>query len=206
VDARHLFRGQRAQAHKVKSPVELVASAIRCQRMPLGGGAFSAGSDGYDLTEPVYRMGMDLFNDFTPDGYPENGNEWIDTGTVAERYRFLQNLMMRDDDALKEVDYGSGGAQNVSNPVALLQARLSAGALLDPAAVTDEFLKFLFPGEGRANLDLLRREGIQLLDCNDAGVPGSSPFSGLSAGSADYDLRIRSLLGLLLCHPYFMEQ
>ena len=201
-----LFRGQRAQAHKVKSPVELVASSIRCQRMPLGGGAFSAGSDGYDLTEPVYRMGMDLFNDFTPDGYPENGNEWIDTGTVAERYRFLQNLMMRDDDALKEIDYGSGGAQNVSNPVALLQARMSAGALLDPAAVTDEFLKILFPGEGRANLDLLRREGIQLLDSNDSGVPGSSPFSGLSAGSADYDLRIRSLLGLLLCHPYFMEQ
>lgn len=201
-----LFRGQLAQGHKVKSPIELVASAIRCQRMPLGGGTFSAGSDGYDLIEPVYRMGMDLFNDFTPDGYPENGNEWIDTGTIAERYRFLQNLMMRDDDALKDVDYGTGGAQNISNPVAILQARLPAGSLTDPVAVTDEFLHILFPGEGRANLDLLRSEGVRLLDSNDTGTPGSSPFSALSASSAEYDLRVRELVGLLLCHPYFMEQ
>ena len=201
-----LFRSQHAQAHKVKSPIELAASAIRCLRMPLGGGAFSAGSDGYDLAEPVYRMGMDLFNDFTPDGYPENGNEWIDTGTIAERYRFLQNLMMREDDPLKNVDYGSGGSQNISNPVALLQARLSAAALSDPGPVTDEILRLLFPGEGRANLDLMRREGILLLDSNYTGSPGSSPFSSLAPASGEYDLRVRALVGLLLCHPYFMEQ
>ncbi len=201
-----LFRGQHAQAHKVKSPIELAASAIRCLRMPLGGGTHSAGSDGYDLAEPVYRMGMDLFNDFTPDGYPENGNEWIDTGTIAERYRFLQNLMMREDDPLKDVDYGSGGSQNFSNPVALLQGRLSAAALSDPGAVTDEILRLLFPAEGRANLDLMRREGILLLDSNDTGAPGSSPFSSLAPASEEYDLRVRSLVGLLLCHPYFMEQ
>ena len=80
------------------------------------------------------------------DGWPEEGKEWLDTGTVSERLRFIQNFMMEDTDVLKDVDYGDSGDDNISDPGALISDRLIVAQRTDPDAIIDYFLSIIFPG------------------------------------------------------------
>lgn len=203
--ASDLFRTQAAARQKVKTPFEFVVSAIRALRVPIGASAgFTADTDGYDLRSPISRMGMNLFDRADPDGWPEHGAGWIDTARISERMRFIQNLLMAATDSLKDTDYGAGNDDNVSNPVQLLQARLPTAQWRDAAAITDYFLEILFPGEGKANLDLDRRAALAFLDSDDAGKP--APFANLAPGTTAYDTRVRGMVALLMTFPRFNEQ
>ena len=201
-----LFRSEAAARQKTKTPMEYAASAVRALRADLGGGVLTAGTDGYDLIDPLWYFGMELFVRVFPDGWSEDGSDWIDTGTINERLRFIENLCMDTNDVLKDVDYGSGGADNWCDPVALLQARLPSGSWTDAGAVTDYLLAQLFPGEGTANLALERAAAMDYLNSDDTGVPGTSLFSTLVPGSAAYQSRVRSAVALLLSGPKFHEQ
>jgi len=64
----------------------------------------------------------------------------------------------------------------------------------------------LYPGEGRANLDLDRAAAIEFLNASDTGGPGSSPFNLLGNTTTDYDGRVRGMVGLLMSFPRFQEQ
>ena len=200
-----LFRSQAASHQKVKTPFEFVVSAVRALRTDMGVGQFSAATDGYDFREAMDRMGMELFARAEPDGWPEVGQKWIDTGTITERIRFVQNFLMDPNDSLKDVDYGSSEDDNVVYPVTLLQVS-APGALDDPDVVIDFFFHLIFPGEGSANLELMREECRLLLNSDETGVPDSSPFHLLTVGSLDYDRRVRALVGVLLSSPQFNEQ
>lgn len=199
-----LFRTQTALRQKVKTPFEFVASTIRALRAVKPGGGFTADTDGYDMLTTLSRLNMSLFSRADPDGWPEAGRDWISTAALVERIRFAQNFLIAPNDALKDVDFGGNGDDNVSDPVGLLQLKLSADRWRDAEAVVDYFLGILFPGEGRANLDLDRATAIAFLDTTNAGA--TSPFAALSPGTAAYDARIRSLVGLLLSLPRFQEQ
>jgi len=199
-----LFRSQTAARQKVKTPLEFVVSSIRSVRAPAPGGGFTADTDGYDLRSPMSRMGMNLFDRNDPDGWPEEGAGWIDTARISERMRFIQNLLMAATDPLKDADFGAGNDDNVSNPVQLLQAKLPAAQWRNAGAVADYFLPLIFPGEGKADLDLDRRAALAFLDSDDAGKP--SPFVNLSPGTTAYDTRVRGMVSLLLTFPRFNEQ
>ncbi len=198
-----LFRSPAAYANKVKTPVEYVSSAMRILSQELGDGSRTASTDGYDLHAPIDRMGMDLFTRSDPDGYPEVGNRWIDSSTLAERLAFIENLLMQGADTLKDQAYGGGGDDNLADPVALLQLRLDPGDWTDAQAVAGLFLDLFFPAEGAANLDYDAGIALDILNADESGVPGSSPFATLSPGTDAYDLRIRSLVAALLSHPRF---
>ena len=199
-----LFRSQEAARQKVKTPLEFVVSAIRALRTPAADGGFTADTDGYDLRSPMGRMGMNLFDRVDPDGWPEKGAGWIDTARISERMRFIQNLLMAATDPLKDVDFGGGNDDNVSDPVKLLQARLPSGQWKSDTAVADFFLPLLFPGEGAANLDLDRRAALAFLNTDDAGH--ASLFANLVPGTGPYDARVRGMAALLMTFPRFNEQ
>ena len=177
------FRSPAAARQKVKVPFEFVVSAMRALLSDVGAGGETASTDGYDLRTPMSRAGMSLFGRATPDGWPENGNEWVDTQTIAERLRFVQNLLVDPVDSLKGEEYGSTTVDNVVNPLALVQDRLTASAQTDAELVADFFLGLLFPGVGAANLDLERQECLRVLNSGDDGVEDSSPFNQLSPGA-----------------------
>jgi uncharacterized protein (DUF1800 family) len=200
-----LFRGHGASQQKVKSPLEFAVSAIRAIRANVDGTNYTADTDGYDIKSPINRMGnMNLFDREEPDGYPEVGRLWLNTANLCERMRFAQHLVMSPTSSLKDDDYGSSGDDNSSNPVLLLKLKLPSQSWSDANAVVDFFLGLLYPGEGRANLDLDRQAAIDFLNSDDSGAPNSSPFNQLS-GTA-YDGRVRSMVGLLMCFPRFQEQ
>jgi uncharacterized protein (DUF1800 family) len=211
-----LFRSHGGSLHKVKTPLEYCVSAIRALRSDNGNGTFTASTDGYSIggrpdssAYPLSRMGrMLLFNRDDPDGYPEAADPWISAGTLAERIRFVQTYLMAVSDTNKN-DSITGGNKNLSDPVALLKKKLlDASDWNDAGAVADFFLGILFPGEGRANLDLYRQNAIHFLNTLNDGSPAppNQQFASLSNTGADYDTRVRGMVALLMSTPRFQEQ
>lgn len=204
--ASDLFRQNTAAAQKVKTPFEYVVSTIRALRAARPDGTFTADTDGYDVLTTLSRLNLRLFDRAEPDGWSEAGRDWVSTSALVERMRFAQNFMIAPRDPLKAVDFGSTGKDNIADPVALLRLRLPAGQWRAAEGVVDFFLQLLFPGEGRANLDLDRIAAVLFLDSADSGEPGSSRFSALDPDASAYDTRVRSLVALLLGLPRFQEQ
>ncbi len=205
-----LFRSHGGSLQKVKTPVEFAVSAVRALQ---SANPATGRTDGYSISgrsrtsssAPLTRMGsMMLFDRDAPDGYPEIGSSWISSGTLAERVRFIQTFLMAVGDANKN-DSISGGNFNLSDPVALLKAKLPAGSWNNSGAVADFFLANFFPGEGAGNLNGYRALAMAFLDTNDNGV-GTSLFSGLTNTGSPYDLRVRSMVAMLMTLPRFQEQ
>ena len=191
-----LFRSQTANAQKVKTPLEYMTSAIRALRASTNGGAgITATTDGYAFATPLSRMGgMNLFERDAPDGYPENGANWVSAGTLVERIRFIQTFLLAGtaDDA----------GNNQCEPVGLMKAKLSSLSWGNAGDVTDYFLGILYPAEGAANLKLYRDAGVSYLNTGNDGI-AASPFS---SGISDYDTRVRGLVSMLMTLQRFQEQ
>ena len=220
-----LFRGHGGNSHKVKTPLEYAASAVRALRQSTNGsglqGTWTAFTDGYGITfsqapgqrdgtdSALMRMGgMSLFSREVPDGYPEAGGGWASAGALAERVRFIHSLMKAAGQTGKN-DANSFLNNNVTDPVRLLQLRLPALAdQKDAAKVAELFLGLIYPGEGRANLDEYKRVAMNFLNTNDAGT-APSLFNGLTPSNVanqPYDTRVRGMVALLLSLQRFNEQ
>jgi uncharacterized protein (DUF1800 family) len=208
-----LFRSHGGTLQKVRTPVEFAVAAMRSIRSTNSTGGLTSDTDGYSISgrsrtassAPLTRMGsMMLFDRDAPDGYPEAGAPWISSGTLAERIRFVQTALMAATDANK-ADGISGGNFNLTDPVALLKAKLPSGSWNNAGAVADLFLGFLLPAEGKANLDDYRTLAINFLNTADSGT-GSSLFSGLGNTTAAYDTRVRAMVSMLMTLPRFQEQ
>ena len=74
------FHSQQAFRSKVKSPFEVVVSAMR---------ALNAQPDSTPRTaQAVAYLGEPLFGHQAPNGYPETGDAWMNTGAILNRINF----------------------------------------------------------------------------------------------------------------------
>lgn len=74
------FFSRSAYKAKVKSPFELVVSALR---------VVGAQPDGTPRTaQMVAKLGEPLYGHLAPNGYPERGDAWINTGAILQRINF----------------------------------------------------------------------------------------------------------------------
>ncbi|MDQ2766725.1 MAG: DUF1800 domain-containing protein, partial [Gemmatimonadota bacterium] len=74
------FFARAAYKAKVKSPYELVVSALR---------AVGAQPDSTPRTaQLVAKLGQPLYGHLAPNGYPERGDAWINTGAILARINF----------------------------------------------------------------------------------------------------------------------
>jgi len=74
------FFSQRAFRSKVKSPFEVVVSAMR---------ALNAGPDSTPRTAQVVAyLGQPIFGHQAPNGWPETGDAWMNTGAILNRINF----------------------------------------------------------------------------------------------------------------------
>ena len=74
------FFAEEAYRAKVKSPFEVVVSALR---------AMDAEPDTTPRTaQLVARLGQPLYGRQTPDGWPETGEAWMNTGAILNRINF----------------------------------------------------------------------------------------------------------------------
>ncbi len=208
-----LFCSHGGSLQKVKTPLEYTVSAIRALRSANANGSFTANTDGYSIggrdanasSAPLTRMGrMMLFDRDAPDGYPEAGPPWVSAGTLAERIRYVQTCLM----SITDTNKGDGidrGNNNLTDPAGLLKNKLPSGSLNNAGTVVDYFLSILYPGEGKANLDLYRSLAMDFLNKADNGVT-SSPFNLLAPSGTPYDTRVRGMAAMLMSLQRFQEQ
>ena len=207
-----LFRGNGAAMQKVKTPLEYTVSTIRAFRTSTNGTftprSYSADSDGYAIaTTPLSRMGgMLLFDRNDPNGYPEDAQGWISGGTLAERIRFVQSVLV----AAGQSGKSDSGNNNTTDPVALLKYKLPVASWTNAPNVADFFIGLLYPGEGAANLDLYRTAAINFLNDGSADSnPSVTPFANLSVSNTAasvYDTRVRGMVSMLLTFQRWQEQ
>src|ERR1700689_4562150 len=78
------FMSEGAWQAKVKSPFEMVVSAVRA----MGGEA----SDAFTLVQKIAELGEPLYNKLDPNGYPNTGDAWLSTTGVMGRMNFSAAL------------------------------------------------------------------------------------------------------------------
>ncbi len=74
------FFSDAAYRAKVKSPFELVTSALRAMNAPVDATPRTA--------QLVSRLGQPIFGHQAPNGYPETGDAWMNTGAILNRINF----------------------------------------------------------------------------------------------------------------------
>ncbi len=198
-----LFRRHGGSMHKVKTPLEFVASSVRALRSVNADGTTTASTDGYSFKSQLDRMGaMGLFDRAEPNGYPETAPGWISAGTLVERLRYNQSYSIANGGANR-----SDAGNNICDPVALLKKKVASGSWNNAGAVADYFLGVIFPGEGAGNLALYRQACVDFLNDGSLDSPSSgTAFSGVSNTTSNYDTRVRGMVAMLLTMQRFQEQ
>jgi uncharacterized protein (DUF1800 family) len=78
------FMSEGAYQAKVKSPFEMVVSAVRA----IGGET----SDAFALVQKIADLGEPLYNKLDPNGYPNTGEAWLSTAGIMGRMNFSAAL------------------------------------------------------------------------------------------------------------------
>ena len=78
------FFSEGAWQTKIKSPFEMVISAVRS----IGGEA----SDAFTLVQKINDLGEPLYNKLEPNGYPNTGDAWLSTSGIMGRMNFSTAL------------------------------------------------------------------------------------------------------------------
>lgn len=162
-----------AYRSKIKTPVEFINSSLRALQ-----------ADGRSDLLPTYndRIGMRLFDRDMPDGWSELGFDWMDTGGLLERIKFVQTLS------------GNSNATMTWN----LQALLRGLSTRTAEAIVDHFDRLFFQGSLSASDRALFVRFVST-DPNGAALP-------LDPNRNDFTRRVQELVGLMLSAPQWHNQ
>jgi len=121
------FNSTAAYRAKVKSPLELVASALR---------ALNGETDaGPPLLAAMVRMGQPLFYYQAPTGFPDRGSAWINSGTLLQRINFA-TLLAANRIRGTRVDFEAVASENSAEEVVKRLADCLVGG--EPSKETEE--------------------------------------------------------------------
>jgi hypothetical protein len=137
---------------------------------------FAAVTDAEDLPSDMRNMGMRLFEYPVPTGFPEVGEEWISSVSLLERMKFVDQV------AFNEI--GAGRTYLEPRAYALANGATSA------EAITALFFDLAHAGEFTA------------LEWDTAiGVLTEGGTVTFDIDAPDADLKLRSMLGIILSYP-----
>lgn len=131
------FYSEAAYRAKVKSPLELVVSAVRA----LGGETDAS----VQLVQMIARMGQPMFQYQAPTGFPDRAATWINSGTLLIRINFA-TLLAANRIRGTEINWNDF-AQPQADPVQELVVRLVGGEL---SQQTRDAIQALSRPDGRA--------------------------------------------------------
>ena len=89
------FWSAEAYRAKIKTPFELVASAVRTldgRLVTAADGREGLGDGGMVLAREVARLGEPLYEAQPPTGYPDRAEAWVNTGALLGRMNFALGL------------------------------------------------------------------------------------------------------------------
>jgi uncharacterized protein (DUF1800 family) len=130
------FWSKEAYRQKIKSPFELVVSALRVTNSKV--------SDPYPLYRWLQQMGEPMYSYQAPTGFPDRANFWVNTGSLLYRMNFGLALATGKMDG---VSYDEGALNKFHEPESMEAALKTYGALLMPgrdlSAGNQKLLKLL---------------------------------------------------------------
>ena len=206
------FYSQQAFRSKVKSPFEVVVSAMR---------ALNAQPDSTARTaQAIAYLGEPLFGHQAPNGYPETGDAWMNTGAILNRINFGMAVAANripgvSVAALPGIDTLRNAARG-SQVDAVISILLSGSASPDTRAV-------LMKGENPLAADASQTESIEN-SMTSAGMDGEqmSPVGQARGGKGGAGLRanqgargfgpvpqlngVAQIIGLALGSPEFQRR
>ena len=176
------FFSRAAYRAKVKTPFELVASAAR---------ALGATADTTPRTaQLVARLGQPLWGHQAPDGWPDNGAAWLNTGSILNRINFGEAV------AANRLP----GAQLTAWPqYATLRAE-------DRVAQIDGVLAAFLGGEASPDTRAVLAKGENPLAAQAAPIADDSAARPRFAGSVTRLDPVAQLVGLALGAPEFQRR
>lgn len=163
---------QAAYHAKVKTPYELVASTLRVMEAPPDTSSRRVGLSN--------QLGQPMFGRLTPDGWPDVGNAWMNSGAIIQRINFGMNAAA-----------GRVGGINLNrwSPSAQL-------ARAPYAQQVDGVISTIFGGEASAETRRILLEGKNPLATDDAvqmaaksPMPNFAQLVGLALGAPEFQRR-----------------
>ena len=123
------FWSAEAYRAKIKTPLEVVASAVRTLDGRLVAGA--AGQDGLGdggmvLAREVARLGEPLYEAQPPTGYPDRAESWVNTGALLGRMNFALGLAHNHLRGTRVDLAGAVGGADRGQPAQVLDRLLAA--------------------------------------------------------------------------------
>jgi hypothetical protein len=162
---------------KIKTPYELTCTVVR---------NFTAEPNMYKMTRYMDEMAMPLFANLIPTGYAEVGAEWVNSTTMLQRMRMVNEVIFNSREYNTLVNVGAWMRDN---------------GLETPVAVLSYVMDLAFAG------DYTRLEwdtAIAVLR-DELGEP--DPVARYDDSyECDYDVRIRRVIGLLMSYPGYQYQ
>lgn len=148
---------------KFRTPLEFGVAAVR---------AFAGQVNTKGLVEETKRMGLNLYRNPVPTGWSETGDDWISTGLLQERIRFVNRLV-------------AGNVVGIQlDPAAFFR---NQGALTPESILAESF-------------DLLMNNHYSTVEWQTAFdiLNADSPFD---LGAANANTRLKAMLATLLSYP-----
>ncbi|HSU94906.1 MAG TPA: DUF1800 domain-containing protein [Gemmatimonadaceae bacterium] len=163
------FFSRAAYKAKVKSPFELVVSALR---------AVGAQPDSTPRTaQLIARLGEPLYGHLAPNGYPERGDAWINTGAILARINF--GLLV------------ASGRVPGASPAEWTDGR--ALASLPHDAQVDGVIRMILGGEASPDTRKVLESGV-------------NPMASYSTANATRSGGLETMIGLALGAPEFQRR
>ncbi len=165
---------------KVKRPFEIVVGAMRAANVSPG---FSLDEHVADrLLSTFDRTGQPLFSHRAPDGYPDEAEDWLSTGTLVTTWRTVNWILATDDD----------------DDVRLfdVEAETPEGSR-SPDRLADYWIQRVL---GREADTVTRREVVDFL------ALGRNPEIPLDLGDEGVAERVRNAVALIAMSPQFLER
>ena len=166
------FNSSSAYHDKVKIPIEFVVGAIRQLEST---GPFD------NLSGVLETMGLPLFENHIPTGYPETGDNWINSNLLLEHFKFVNHLALSV----------SGGSSARIDPITFFSQHGYETA--------DGVIWYLF--------ELTLGGDFTLLEWNIAlDVLTSGGAADFDINAPDAEAKLRRLIGTVLSLPSYQEQ
>jgi uncharacterized protein (DUF1800 family) len=156
---------------KVKTPLEFVVGVVR---------NFGAAPDWNDLINAMGDMGMNLFMDPVPTGWSETGDDWINSNTLIQRFKFVNHVAFAS----------AGNGTSVQ-----LRPFFTNNGFTTADGIVGFLFQMLFhhdftPLDRQTALNILTNNGTETFDLN----------------AATADARLRRLAGTVMTYPGYQFQ
>jgi len=197
------FWDPEARSAKIKSPLELAASALRALEASL--------IEPEGAVAEIARMGQSLYAYQAPTGYPDRAQEWVNTGSLLARMNFgLEVAADRVPGVIVDLDRVFGERE----PASLAEALRAAAAHLLPerdAEATARLLEPLLAAPGLAAR--VRKEapphptsGLEDTEADFFAAPSSPSPTPSAAGRAEAGSPLAEAVGWILGSPEFQRR